>query len=63
MSVMTLRAVENGGMGVTIGAYIAALHVLGLDADLDRVAEVDTLGHSLADAALPRSGNGKKQNR
>jgi transcriptional regulator with XRE-family HTH domain len=56
MSVMTLRAVENGGMGVTIGAYAAVLHVLGLDADLDRVAEHDALGRHLQDASLSRSG-------
>ena len=41
MSVMTLRNVEHGGMGVTIGAYAAVLHVLGLDGDLDSVAQVD----------------------
>lgn len=54
MSVMTLRSVENGGMGVTIGAYAAVLHVLGLDSDLDAIAEVDTLGRDLQDASLPR---------
>lgn len=53
MSVTTLRSVENGGMGVTIGAYAAVLHVLGLDTQLDAVAEVDTLGRDLQDAALP----------
>lgn len=52
MSVTTLRNVEHGGMGVTIGAYAAVLHVLGLDGDLDAVAEVDTLGRDLQDAAL-----------
>jgi hypothetical protein len=55
MSVMTLRSVERGGMGVTMGAYAAVLHVLGLDRDLDAVAEVDTLGRDLQDAALPHS--------
>ncbi len=54
MSVMTLRNVERGGMGVTIGAYAAVLHVLGLDGDLDAVAAVDTLGRDLQDAALSR---------
>ncbi len=52
MSVMTLRNVESGGMGVTIGAYAAVLHVLGLDGDLDAVAESDTLGRNLQDATL-----------
>ena len=53
MSVMTLRSVERGGMGVTIGAYAAVLHVLGLDGDLDNVADADPLGRDLQDAALP----------
>jgi transcriptional regulator with XRE-family HTH domain len=63
MSVMTLRNVENGGMGVTIGAYAAVLHVLGLDGDLDAVAKADTLGRDLQDAALPHSERTKGETR
>jgi len=63
MSLMTLRNVENGGMGVTIGAYAAVLHVLGLDGDLDAVANIDTLGRDLQDAALPHRARKKSESR
>jgi len=61
MSVMTLRNVEHGGMGVTIGAYAAALHVLGLDGDLDAVAALDTLGYDLQDTALPHGARTRRE--
>ncbi|HEV2642057.1 MAG TPA: helix-turn-helix domain-containing protein [Candidatus Elarobacter sp.] len=61
MSVTTLRNVEHGGMGVTIGAYAAILHVLGLAGDLDAVAAVDILGRDLQDAALPRSARTRSE--
>lgn len=59
MSLMTLRNVEHGGMGGTIGAYAAVLHVLGLDSDLDAVAQVDKVGRDLQDAALPHGARTK----
>ena len=60
MSLMTLRSVERGGMGVTMGAYVAVLHVLGLDGDLDAVAQADPLGRDLQDAALPNATRTKR---
>lgn len=52
MSRVTLGAVEKGMPGVTIGAYLAVMQVLGLDAGLDKVAAEDPLGRELQDASL-----------
>lgn len=59
MAPMTLRSLERGGSGVTIGAYLAVMQVLGIEHDLDLVAQADPLGRALQDARLPAHGRRK----
>jgi transcriptional regulator with XRE-family HTH domain len=53
MAPMTLRSLERGGSGVTIGAYLAVMQALGIERDLDLLGQADPLGRELQDARLP----------
>lgn len=59
MSVMTLRSLESGGAGVTMGAYLSVMHVLGLEQDLNKVGAADETGRLIQDALLSRSRSTK----
>lgn len=61
MTPVTLRSLEKGSSGVTIGAYLAVMQVLGADKDLDLLLKDDPLGRNLQDAALPRRSRATKQ--
>jgi len=48
----TLNRLEKGDATIALGTYMRALRVLGLDADIDAVAQDDRLGHLLQDQTL-----------
>jgi transcriptional regulator with XRE-family HTH domain len=54
MTPVTLRSLERGSSGVTIGAYLAVMQVLGAEQDVDLLLKEDPLGRDLQDAALAR---------
>lgn len=52
MTRKTLRSIEKGESGVSIGAYANVLFCLGLQNDLASVARADEFGRQLQDIAL-----------
>ena len=54
MSRTTLSSIEKGEAGVTFGAYVNVLHVLGLHQDILLLAKDDELGRKLQDLKLPQ---------
>ena len=50
MATMTLRSLERGGSGVTMGAYLAVMQVLGIEQDLQLLGAADPLGRKLQGA-------------
>ncbi len=56
MSPMTLRSVERGGAGVTMGAYVAVMQALGVEQDVNLLAQADPLGRDLQDSRLQIQG-------
>lgn len=49
----TLYRTEDGDPGVSLGTYFAILQVLGLGADLGKLATDDSVGRQLQDMRLP----------
>lgn len=52
MAPMTLRSLERGGAGVTLGAYAAVMQVLGIEMDFNLLGKQDQMGRELQDSRL-----------
>jgi len=61
LSRITIRNIEKGDSGVSIGHYLVVLSVLGLADDLLNIAKDDELGRKLQDIDLLTSKGNKKK--
>ena len=61
MTPATLRNLERGNPGVTMGAYLAVMQVLGIETDLSLLAAADAQGRQLQDARLPRARGSQRK--
>ena len=48
----TLNRLEKGDASISIGSYLRAMRILGLDSDFDVLAQNDVVGRRLQDAKL-----------
>ena len=58
MSVMTLRSLERGGSGVTMGAYLAVMGVLGIERDLEALGAAAFAGVAAVEDSPRRCAEG-----
>lgn len=49
----TLNRLEKGDPSIAMGTYVRALRVLGVEKDLDKVAQDDELGRKMQDLKMP----------
>ena len=49
----TLNRLEKGDPSIAMGTYVRALRVLGIEKDIDKVAQDDELGRKLQDLKMP----------
>ena len=59
----TLSRLERGELSTSLGVLARVLAVLGLEEDLDRLAQDDELGQRLQDVRLRRPRRSPKGNR
>jgi transcriptional regulator with XRE-family HTH domain len=57
----TLNRLEKGDATIALGTYMRALRVLGLDRDIDMVAQDDNLGRALQDQNLLKKNSRSRQ--